>query len=191
MLKKIFLSVASLFLLWQSYNLLLSINRFDSEVWFEIIFAAWILNLFITGIFAFAGFAFPTQKLAPKNYYSISQPKRLKKVYKILQVDLFRKMLLATLWKNKSQRKRYFDGSKEGISNLEVQSMKSEFGHLIPFIIICFVCIYLFAIGLNKLGLFSLLINWVGNFYPIILQRHHRMRIEILRRRMPSRSKLS
>jgi hypothetical protein len=188
MLKKIFLSIASLFLLLQSYKLLADIDKLESNSWGFLIFIAWIINLFITGVFAFAGFAFPTQKLMPKKYYKIYHPKKLKQVYKVLQVDLFRKMLLATLWKSKAQRKKFFDGKKEGISNLEVQSMKSEFGHLIPFIIICLVCIYLFAIGLNKLGLITLLINWLGNFYPIILQRHHRMRIEILRRREQSRN---
>ena len=91
-------------------------------------------------------------------------------------------MLLATFWKGQKQRRKYFNGKKNGISNLEEQSMKSEFGHLIPFIIICFLCLYLIVIGQSKLAVFTLLINFVGNLYPIILQRHHRMRIEIIRK---------
>ncbi len=187
MIKKLFLSIASLFLLMQSYKLLSSIDKLESNSWGFTIFIAWIINLFITGVFAFAGFAFPTQKLAPKKYYKIYHPKRLKQVYKVLQVDLFRKMLLATLWKSKAQRKKYFDGKKDGISNLETQSMKSEFGHLLPFILLCMVSIYLCNIGLYQLAIVCFLINWIGNFYPIILQRHHRMRIEILRRREQNR----
>lgn len=64
--------------------------------------------------------------------------------------------------------------------------MKSEFGHLIPFIIISFVSSYLILIDLVKLILFTLLINLIGNLYPIILQRHHRMRIQILRKKQLS-----
>ena len=107
----------------------------------------------------------------------------MKKIYKALRVDLFRKMLLATLWKSRKQRGKYFNGKKNGISNLVEQSMQSEFGHLIPFIAICFVSTYLIVIGEIKLGVFSLLINLIGNLYPIILQRHHRMRIQIIRKR--------
>ena len=145
--------------------------------------SAFFINLFITGIFAFSGFAFPTQKLLPNSYYQIHHPKTLKKIYESLRVHMFRQILLATIWKSQKQRKKYFNGKENGIPNLEEQSRKSEFGHLIPFIIIGFVAFYLFVIGLTKIGLISLLINLIGNFYPIILQRHHRMRIQLIKKR--------
>jgi hypothetical protein len=187
MIKKILLSIATIFLIWQSYQLLYNIDKLVINSYGLTIFIAWIINLFITGIFAFSGFAFPTQKLLPKSYYKIYHPKKLKKIYKVLRVDLFRKMLLATLWKSQKQRNKYFNGKESGISNLEEQSMKSEFGHLIPFIVICLVSSYLIVIGAIKLGVFSLLINVIGNLYPIILQRHHRMRIQIIRKRQQPR----
>ena len=136
------------------------------------------MNLFVAGIFAFSGFAFPTQKILPISYYIIYHPKKLKRLYKLLRVNLFRQFILATLWKSQKQRKKYFNGTENGISNLTEQSMKSEFGHLIPFIIISFVSSYLILIGLVKLSVFTLLINLIGNLYPIILQRHHKMRIK-------------
>ena len=136
MIKKILLSIASIFLILQSYKLLYNIDKLDVDSWGLIVFIAWIINMFITGIFAFSGFAFPTQKLLPKSYYKIFYPKRLKNIYRVLRVDLFRQMLLATLWKSKKQRKKYFNGKKNGIPNLIEQSMKSEFGHFIPFIIV-------------------------------------------------------
>ncbi|WP_456439901.1 glycosyl-4,4'-diaponeurosporenoate acyltransferase CrtO family protein [Psychroserpens sp.] len=190
MIKKILLSIATIFLIWQSYNLLYNIDKLAVNSYGLLFFIAWIINLFITGIFAFSGFAFPTQKLLPRSYYKVYHPKRLKKIYNALRVNLFRQMLLATLWKSKKQRKKYFNGKENGISNLVEQSMKSEFGHLIPFIIICFVSSYLIVIGAIKLGVFSLLINLIGNLYPIILQRHHRMRIQIIRKRQQSTSRV-
>jgi hypothetical protein len=182
MIKKILLSLATLFLIWQSYNLLYNIHKLEIASWGTLFFIAWLINLFITGIFAFSGFAFPTQKLLPKSYYKIHMPEKLKKTYEALKVNWFRKILLVTLWKRKKQRKELFNGTKNGISQLMVQSMKSEFGHLLPFVIICFVSGYLMAIGLIKLAIFSILINLIGNLYPIVLQRHHRIRVQLIRK---------
>ena len=182
-LRKVFLSIAAIFLIWQSYQLLTSIHRFESNSLLLIIFVAWLINIFITGIFAFSGFAFPTQKLMPESYYKIYQADNLKKLYNFLRVDVFRLFLLATFWKSEKQRQKYFNRKRDGINNLILQSKKSEFGHLIPFLLINFVAVYLVLIGLYKLALCTFIINIIGNFYPIILQRHHRMRIDRLRRR--------
>ena len=165
MVKKTLLSIASTFLIWQSYLLISTLHISELNSWGEILFIAWLINLFITGIFAFAGFAFPTQNLIPKSYYQIYDSGKLKKIYKLLRVNDFRKMLLATFWRNQNQREKYFNGKKSGIRNFTMQSMKSEFGHLIPFIIINMVCIYLIAIGLIRLGVLTLLINLIGNMY--------------------------
>lgn len=186
MAKKILFSILSIFLIQQSFQLLGKLNQIGTDSWISVIIGAWIINMFITGVFAFAGFAFPTQKLLPKSYYKVYNPQWLKRVCKILRIDLFRKFLLATLWRNKTQRKKYFNGTANGISILEEQSMKSEFGHLIPFIIINCVGFYLIANGLVKLGLICILINLFGNLYPILLQRHHRMRIQLIRKRQES-----
>ena len=143
---------------------------------------AFLTNLFITGGFAFAGFALPTERLLADSYYKIKKPSKLKSIYHFFRVDFFRKFLLATFWKNKAQRKKYFNGRADGIKNLETQSKKSEFGHLIPFLLISAVSVYFIFIGYVELGLLTFFINWIGNWYPIILQRHHRMRISRLLR---------
>ncbi len=171
----------------QSYKLLENIHRVDEYSWGVAFFLAWVLGLFVTGIFAFAGFAFPTQRLLPDSYYKIWFPERLDMVCRVLGVEVFRKMLLLTLWRNKKQRRGYFDGKRTGISVLEVQSKKSEFGHLLPFVLILAIGLYFFIIGLQRLAAFTLLINIAGNFYPILLQRHHRMRIQALRERLEGR----
>jgi len=181
LVKKTLLLLACIFLIWQSYELLRYIDRVEMYATGWIIFTAWVLNLFITGIFAFAGFAFPTQKLLSESYYRIHRPDVLMKAYKFMGVKFFRILLLATLWKSQKQRKKYFDGRKNGILNLEEQSQKSEFGHLIPFIILVALSLYFLFSGAPKLGLATMVINIAGNFYPIILQRHHRLRIQNIR----------
>lgn len=183
MVKKILLLLLSIFLIFQSYQLLGNIHRVQSELWIYAIINGWIINMYITGIFAFAGFALPTQKLLPESYYTVRNPKRLKKIYKTLGVDTFRKLLLATLWRNQKQREKYFNGKSDGISALEEHSKKSEFGHLIPFILLNIIGFYILKIGMIKLSICCLLLNFIGNLYPIILQRHHRMRIQVIKRR--------
>lgn len=187
MAKKVLLALASVFLIWQTVKLLSTIHEFNLDSIFGWFIIAWIINLFITGIFAFAGFAFPTQKLLPESYYRIKKPKKLQAGFELLKVDLFRKFLLATFWRNQQQRKNYFNGKKDGIATLVEQSMKSEFGHLIPLIIITIVCGYFVQINLITLTIFTLLFNIIGNLYPIILQRHHRMRIQLISERQQAR----
>jgi hypothetical protein len=184
MIKRTLLTLASAFLIWQSYDLLIHIDGFQTDSWLGNLFLAWVISMFITGIFALAGFAHPTQRLLPKSYYEINQPQKLESTYKLLNVALFRKLLLATLWRNKKQRGQYFDGKRKGLNNLIENSQKSEFGHLIPFVILNFIAVYLITVGLVKLGIFVFFINVLGNFYPVILQRHHRMRIQRLGKRL-------
>lgn len=184
MIKKIFLTAASIFLIWQSYNLISQIHHLETDNWALLIFVGWVINMFITGVFAFAVFAYPAQRLLPKSYYQIRDSNRLNKCFKVLKVELFRKFLLATVWRNKAQQKRYFNGKKEGLANLITQAEASEFGHVLPFVIINIVVIYLLIIGLHALAIPTFLFNILGNFYPVLLQRHHRMRIEkILKRK--------
>lgn len=178
LLRKVLLSLASVFLIWQTVKLLVSLEEIQVDSWVFALFLAWLITLFITGIFAFAGFAFPTQKLLSEEYYQIQHPRKVEQLYKTLKVNWFKHILLATLWKNKKQRKQFFSGNKAGISTLIRQSKKSEFGHLIPFVLISILVIYLIVIGLYLLALFTLLFNILGNGYPILLQRHHRMRIK-------------
>jgi hypothetical protein len=186
MIKKILLSLISVFLIWQSYDLLSNIHQLEATSWIVLFLIAWVINLYITGIFAFAGFAWPTQKLLPRSYYQIHNPRTLKKIYALLKVHLFKKFLLATFWRSQKQQKKYFNGKRTGIQTLVKQSMKSEFGHLIPFLILNIAGVYLIAINLYGLGLFTILLNLIGNMYPILLQRQHRMRIQhILNRQEP------
>lgn len=182
--EQILFVAASLLLIKLSYQLVMSIAQAKNILWGQSFILAFLINLYITGVFAFAGFALPTQRLMPSFYYSIKNSKRLKKWFKRLKVEWFRAFLLATFWKKQSQRDKYFDGTLSGIENLERQSKKSEFGHLMPLIVITGVSVYVLTLGFYILAFFAMLWNVLGNFYPIMLQRHHRMRIDVIRRRM-------
>jgi len=70
------------------------------------------------------------------NYYTVKNPKLLKRISGILGLDFFHKVMMATVWRSKSMRKGFFNGRRDDLVDMEVKTRKSEFGHLIPFILI-------------------------------------------------------
>lgn len=176
-LKKIFFVLLALLFVYQSFKFINSILEIKEKSWLLAFIFGCILNLMITGISAFLGFALPTQKLLPDSYYQIKNVKLLKSAYNIFQVELFRLFLLATFWKKKKQQKNYFNGRLDGIAHFKTQTKKSEFGHLIPLIALTILCVFLVIKDFKKLALVTFIINIFFNGYPILLQRHHRMRL--------------
>lgn len=178
--KKILFSLFSVFLCYQSYLLvvhLLNTNPFAFSPT-EIIIIAYLLNLFITGIFAFVGFVFPTNKILGSSYYRIKNPSLLKRIYAIFRVEIFRKLLLFFFWGRGKNRAKFFNGTRQGLANFSYQSRQSEIGHLLALVFIGAVCIALLLFGHYQIVIIATIINVIGNLYPIILQRHHRIRID-------------
>ncbi len=179
LLKKIVCTLFSLFLAYQVYFLLEILIRFQAKTFSVSVqfILAFLLTLFITGVFAFLGFVYPSHRLLPNSYYEIRNPVRLKKMYTIAQVDLFRKALLLFFWGAQKNRRKYFDGSRQGLRNFIYQTQQSEFGHLAAFYTILIACAVLLFYDYYLLVSFAFLINILGNAYPVILQRAHRIRI--------------
>jgi hypothetical protein len=142
---------------------------------------SYALNLFITGIFALLGFAFLTSKILPNSYYKIKNSENLTLIYNILGVEYFKLLLLKFFWGKERNRKKYFNGTKTGITNFDMQTRQSEFGHLVAFIAIEIISFYILIKGHIAIFFITTLINVIGNFYPIILQRNHRIQIERLK----------
>ncbi|MFT6338298.1 MAG: hypothetical protein ACI86M_000225 [Saprospiraceae bacterium] len=180
MAKKILFTFLSIFLFYQSIKTADVIPLMDMNSWGISIFLAVLMNLFVTGTFAYAGFIYPTERILPNSYYKITNVSLQKKMYNFFNVNYFRKFLLATVWRKKEGQKKFFDGTKNGIDNFGVQSKKSEFGHLIPFVILFTLSVYWLGLGKWKVALVTTIINVFFNFYPIILQRQHRMRIQLI-----------
>ena len=141
------------------------------------------LNLFVTGVFTIV-YSFPAYRLLPEKYYSIKNPGLLKITGRIIQIDLFKKLLTRTIWNKKQNKKYFFSGYRNGFSDLEIATRKSEFGHFAGF---CLVMILAIVIGI-KANYFTasmiLVINIFFNFYPFMLQRFHRLRLTELRSRL-------
>ena len=180
--KRIFLVLASIFLGYQSYSILVMLPKIETLGTSGQVGLAFYINLCVLGAFAFAGFALPTEKLLPDSYYTIRDAKKVKFWYKKLGVENFRKFLLATVWKNKERHSKFFNGKVSGIEVFETQTRKSEFGHLIPFFILTIICVYFVIRNFWWAVLVTMLVNVLVNLYPVILQRHHRSRLARLKK---------
>lgn len=146
----------------------------------ESVILAFLLTLFVTGGFAFLGFVFTTSKLLPEQYYTIKRPKKLKRIYHKLGVRHFRLIIVLAFWGNTKNKKRFFDGTRSGLKHLVVMSKQAEFGHFAAFWLIFLLSILLLWKGYYLIAVIANLINVIGNLYPVILQRHHRMRLDRL-----------
>lgn len=178
--KKILFPAFSIFLVYQTIELLKMFDNqkaenFSITVTFLLAFA---LNLFITGIFAFVGFAFSSSSILPRSYYKIRNNKRLNLMCNVMGVKYFRAMLLFAFWGKEKNRKKFFNGTKSGIQNFIHQTKQSEFGHFGALLFVFIATVYLFINGYILLFVLSSTINFIGNFYPILLQRLHRSKIE-------------
>ncbi|WP_162343770.1 glycosyl-4,4'-diaponeurosporenoate acyltransferase CrtO family protein [Cyclobacterium salsum] len=180
MLKKIGFLLLAFFLAFRSYEMVNGLLRHNlSDLSFiESVLISFLLALFLTGVFAFPGFAFPTSTLLPDAYYRIREPERLKATYEGLGGEYFKRMLLIGFWGKEKQRKKYFDGTKTGIANLDFQTRQSEFGHLGAFILLGVASVMLLFRGYTFIFFLTTLLNIIGNGYPILLQRVHRIRIQ-------------
>ena len=176
--KKVLLTLAAAFLLYQTVRLTPQLPRVADAEWGLTLFLGWFYALCVTGVFAFAGFAYPTQELLPDGYYRVREPARLRKWYRWLGGAWFRRVLLATLWRGKEQSGRYFNGRRDDLRHLSVQTEKSEFGHLLPLVILTGVAVWLLLRGAVRLAVVMQVVNVAGNFYPILLQRYHRQRLD-------------
>ncbi len=178
-IKKIIFPLFSLFLLYVSFGLVKQLYYSEpiDYTFFESFLIAFMLTLFITGVFAFPGFAFSTSSLMPTRYYQAKNPVLLNRTYTFLGVSTFKSILVLLFWGRKNNRKRYYNGTREGLQNFLYQTKQSEFGHLVPLIITVILSIYLLFKGYVLLVIMITMINILGNLYPIILQRHHRIKI--------------
>jgi len=187
--KKILFTALSIFLTYQAYKLTTAFFELPPERFSGLakIVSAIAFPLLITGAVAFLGFVYPTGRLLPDSYYQIKNPKKLDVWYKWLGVEFFRFFLLKTFYRKKDNKK-YFNGTKSGVVLFDYNTKQSEFGHLIAFIFVFVLSLALLFEGHVVVSIWMQPLNIILNFYPIILQRKHRIIVERLIKRMEIKS---
>jgi hypothetical protein len=180
MVKKILFPLIAIFLAFRSYEILKTlwlVEPSEFSLWMKLLLS-FLLNLFMTGIFAFMGFAYKTNQLLPENYYRIKNRNLIFKLSKFLQVEYFKKFLLILFWGKKKNRQKYFDGTKSGLENLDYQTRQSEFGHLAALVVIQLGVVTMLIQEHYLIAILTTTLNFISNFYPVLLQRNHRIQIE-------------
>ena len=139
-IKKILHLIFSTFLIWQTVMLVERILTNRPSDFSDILLNSFFINLFVTGIFTIV-YAFPVHRLLPIKYYKISNPRFLKTLCHIIHIELFKKLLLHTIWNRKQNKKYYFNGLRGGFKDFETTTMKSEFGHFMGFCVVMILTI--------------------------------------------------
>ncbi|WP_425342592.1 hypothetical protein [Lunatimonas salinarum] len=190
MAKKILFPLIAIFLAYRAFELVMTLWLLSpTQVPLAIqVFFAVLVNLFITGIFAFPGFVYATSRLLGESYYRVKNERLIMDLGLVLKIGYFRKMLLLLFWGKRSNRLRFFDGTKSGLSNFEFQTRQSEFGHLAAWVSIQLVVGLILIKSHYLVAFLTTMINFIFNFYPIVLQRTHRIKIASLKRRFEGSS---
>lgn len=111
-------------------------------------------------------------------YFNQQSWERRGKIYTYFGVDAFRKMLVLIGWEKLIRKSNPIEKNTQALINLHHQTKKSELGHLLIFLIILAFNIYV-ALRFGPLkSVWLFILNILLNFYPVILQRYNRPRIE-------------
>ncbi|GGX21008.1 glycosyl-4,4'-diaponeurosporenoate acyltransferase CrtO family protein [Undibacterium macrobrachii] len=111
-------------------------------------------------------------------YFNQKSWERRGKIYTYFGVDVFRKILVLVGWEKLIRKSNPIEKNTQALINLHHQTKKSELGHLLIFLIVLAFNIYVaLRFGVFK-SVWLLVLNILLNFYPVILQRYNRPRIE-------------
>jgi hypothetical protein len=137
---------------------------------------AWTLNFLLMFFIVFFTTALKSPLTSP--YYHQKQWENKGKLYELFGVNLYRKLLVWIGWEKVTRKANPIGKNTEALTNLQYQTKKSELDHVIILIIIFgFNLFVAFKFGILK-SLWLLISNILFHFYPIILQRYNRPRIE-------------
>ena len=137
---------------------------------------AWTLNfLLMSCVFAFTE-TLKSQFKSP--YYTEKSWEHRGKIYESFGINFFRKILVWIGWEKLNKKANPIEKNTEALMHLHYKTKQSEFGHIIILIIVLGSNIYVaFKFGVVQ-SLWLLILNVLLNFYPILLQRYNRPRIE-------------
>lgn len=137
---------------------------------------AWTLNfMLMMCVFMF------TETLKSKfksSYYNQKKWEASGKIYLILGIHIFRKLLVWTGWEKFNKKANPVEKNISALEHLFYRTKQSELGHLIIFFIVLLfnVCV---AIKLGFIeSIWLSILNILLNLYPILLQRYNRPRLE-------------
>lgn len=135
---------------------------------------AWIPNLMLM-MCAFH-FTETLKSQFTSTYYKEKKWENRGKVYELLGINFFRKLLLWIGWEKLNKKANPIEKNTKSLSHLLYRTKQSELGHIIIFIIVLgFTMFVALEHGIRE-SLWLLVLNILLNLFPIFLQRYNRPR---------------
>ena len=176
--QKLLLFSFSAFLIWQSIQLTHAISQNVQGTSFEnALVQSFLLNVFITGIFLI-GYAIPLYRLLPASYYTSVESQLFSRACAVLQIELFRKIMLLTFWTPRNNNRPFFNGKRSGFGQFDKNTRISESSHIFSFVCIIIASFYIGFVANIRIAIIAAIINVILNFYPATLQRYNRFRLQ-------------
>lgn len=137
---------------------------------------AWVVNLML--MLCLQAFTGTVQPGLTADYYALRKWESGGRIYKYVGVNIYRKLLVWVGWERLNKKERPVNKSPEALKNLEYASRQSEFSHLIIFMIVMVLSLYVaVTFGIRKAA-WLLILNILLNLYPIMVQRYNRPRFK-------------
>ncbi len=137
---------------------------------------AWVLN-FMLMMFVLM-FTETLKSARTSNYFKEQNWEQKGKIYEQLGIHLFRKLLVIVGWEKLNKKENPLKNNLAALVHLEYRTKQSELGHLIIFFIVGGFSIYVAIRYSFSASAWLIFLNLVLNFYPILLQRYNRPRLQ-------------
>jgi hypothetical protein len=137
---------------------------------------AWVLN-FMLMMFVLM-FTETLKSACTSNYFQEKNWEQKGKIYEQLGIHHFRKLLVIVGWEKLNKKENPVKNNLAALVHLEYRTKQSELGHLIIFFIVGGFSIYVAIRYSFSASAWLIFLNLVLNFYPILLQRYNRPRLQ-------------
>jgi hypothetical protein len=148
---------------------LIHLMKLDSFVF------AWALN-FLLMFFVSINIELHKSPLT-SSYFDAKPWEKKGKIYEHVGIDFFRKILVLIGWEKLNKKNNPIEKNTQALNHFLHQTKKSELGHLLIFIIVMGMTVFVAITMGAKSALWLLLLNVVLNLYPVLLQRYNRPRL--------------
>ncbi len=137
---------------------------------------AWVLN-FMLMMFVLM-FTETLKSTCTSDYFKDKNWEQKGKIYEQLGIHFFRKLLVIVGWEKLNKKENPIKNNLAALVHLEYRTKQSELGHLIIFFIVGGFSIYVAIRYSFSASGWLIFLNLLLNFYPILLQRYNRPRLQ-------------
>lgn len=137
---------------------------------------AWVLHFMLMMLVLAINETVMPQLTSP--YFTIRPWEKNGRIYQWFGVDFYRKILVWIGWEQLNKKNNPVTKKTEALQRLEYITRQSEFGHLLIFLIVCLLSLFVIIQYDFQASAWLLGLNIPLHIYPILLQRYNRPRFQ-------------